>query len=195
MKTELCLPPAFRLVSCSAYSSTLKIEVICSSETSVDFQRTTWCYIPVDRTLEIKTYHYRIAKLNWSTYTKWPLVEVALEVKSKYFNTLLISGMETENSIGIRRQYVLPKRQWTSTRLQVVEPQKIALITFNLCTLYYVRKPTPICSSMVWLPRDAYQGSQCCINGRVTGQLAHTTFAQFEHQYVNVLDCFTVLSV
>jgi hypothetical protein len=36
---------------CLVYSSTLKIEVICSSETSVDFQRTTWRYIPEDRTL------------------------------------------------------------------------------------------------------------------------------------------------
>jgi hypothetical protein len=30
---------------------TLKIEVIYSSETSVDFQWTTWCYIPEDGTL------------------------------------------------------------------------------------------------------------------------------------------------
>jgi hypothetical protein len=30
---------------------TLKIEVTCSSETSVDFQRTKWHYIPEDRTL------------------------------------------------------------------------------------------------------------------------------------------------
>jgi hypothetical protein len=36
------------LVSCSAYSSTLKREVTCSSETSVDFQRTTRRYIPED---------------------------------------------------------------------------------------------------------------------------------------------------
>jgi hypothetical protein len=41
----LSLPPAFTLVSCSAYSN-LKVESICSSEASVDFQRTTWRYIP-----------------------------------------------------------------------------------------------------------------------------------------------------
>jgi hypothetical protein len=35
-----------QLVFCSAYASTMKIEAICSSETSVDFQRTTWPYIP-----------------------------------------------------------------------------------------------------------------------------------------------------
>jgi hypothetical protein len=33
------------LVSCSAYYSTLKMEATCSSETSADFQRTTWRYI------------------------------------------------------------------------------------------------------------------------------------------------------
>jgi hypothetical protein len=35
---ELCFPPCFMLVSCLAYSSTLNMEVTCSSETSVDFQ-------------------------------------------------------------------------------------------------------------------------------------------------------------
>jgi hypothetical protein len=46
----LCLPPAFTLVSCSAYSSTLKMETIYSSEMSVEFQRTTRRYIPEDST-------------------------------------------------------------------------------------------------------------------------------------------------
>jgi hypothetical protein len=41
----------FTLVSCSAHSSTLKMETICSSETSVDFQQNTRRYIPEDRTL------------------------------------------------------------------------------------------------------------------------------------------------
>jgi hypothetical protein len=42
---------AFMLVSCSAYSSTLKMEAICSSETSVDFQRNARRYIPEDSTV------------------------------------------------------------------------------------------------------------------------------------------------
>jgi hypothetical protein len=41
----------FRLVSCSAYSSALKMEATCSSETSVDFERTTRRSISEDRTL------------------------------------------------------------------------------------------------------------------------------------------------
>jgi hypothetical protein len=45
-KPELCLPPALIPVSCSAYSSTLNMEAICFTETSVDFQRTTRRYIP-----------------------------------------------------------------------------------------------------------------------------------------------------
>jgi hypothetical protein len=40
------------LVSCSAHCSTLKMEAICSSETPVDFQRTTQHYIPEDSTLQ-----------------------------------------------------------------------------------------------------------------------------------------------
>jgi hypothetical protein len=50
-KPELCFPPAFMLVSCLAYSSTLKMEAICSSKTSVETQRTTWRLIPEDDTL------------------------------------------------------------------------------------------------------------------------------------------------
>jgi hypothetical protein len=38
-------------VFCLAYSSTQKTEATCSSETSVDFQRTTRCYIQEDRIL------------------------------------------------------------------------------------------------------------------------------------------------
>jgi hypothetical protein len=49
----LCLQPAFTLVSCSAYNSTLKMEATCSSETSVDIQRTTWRYIPEYSTLQL----------------------------------------------------------------------------------------------------------------------------------------------
>jgi hypothetical protein len=41
----------FRLVSCLAISWTLKVEVTCSSDTSVDFQRSTRRYIPEDRPL------------------------------------------------------------------------------------------------------------------------------------------------
>jgi hypothetical protein len=49
--TVACLPFAFTLVSCSAYSLALKMEATCSSETSVDFQQTTQHYIPEDSTL------------------------------------------------------------------------------------------------------------------------------------------------
>jgi hypothetical protein len=41
---------AFNLASCSVYS-TLKMEAICAYEASIDFQRTTWRYVPEDITL------------------------------------------------------------------------------------------------------------------------------------------------
>jgi hypothetical protein len=50
-ETELSLPPAFTLVSCFVYSSTLKMVAPCSSETSFVFEATTLDYIPEDRTL------------------------------------------------------------------------------------------------------------------------------------------------
>jgi hypothetical protein len=37
--------------SCLAYPSTLKMEAICLSEASVDFQRTEWRYIPEESIL------------------------------------------------------------------------------------------------------------------------------------------------
>jgi hypothetical protein len=46
----MCLPPAFTLVCHLVYSCTLKMETICSSETSVDSQRSTWCSIAEDST-------------------------------------------------------------------------------------------------------------------------------------------------
>jgi hypothetical protein len=39
------------MVSCLAYSLTLKMVATCSSETLVGFPRTTWHYIPEGRTL------------------------------------------------------------------------------------------------------------------------------------------------
>jgi hypothetical protein len=41
----------FMQISCLAYSVTVKMGATYSSEMSVDFQRTTWRYIPEDRTL------------------------------------------------------------------------------------------------------------------------------------------------
>jgi hypothetical protein len=51
-------PPAFPLVFCSAYSP-LKMEAICSSATSVDFQRARRRYIPEDRVLHTLCYRFR----------------------------------------------------------------------------------------------------------------------------------------
>jgi hypothetical protein len=46
----------FILISCLAYSSTLKMEATYSSETSADFQRTTLLYIPNARILHNHPY-------------------------------------------------------------------------------------------------------------------------------------------
>jgi hypothetical protein len=53
------LAVCFMLVSCLAYSSTLKMEVTRFPETSVDFQRTTRPYILKDKTL----YNHRCENL------------------------------------------------------------------------------------------------------------------------------------
>jgi hypothetical protein len=48
---DALLATCFMLVSYLAYSSILKLEAICSSETPIDFQWTTWRYIPEDISL------------------------------------------------------------------------------------------------------------------------------------------------
>jgi hypothetical protein len=45
---------SFILVSCLTYSAVLKIETVCSSETSVDFDQITHYFIIEDRTLQTK---------------------------------------------------------------------------------------------------------------------------------------------
>jgi hypothetical protein len=60
------------LVSSSAYSSTLKIEAACSSETSIDFQWTRQRYIPEDRILNNHRYDnfksYRVVHAGWLAF-------------------------------------------------------------------------------------------------------------------------------
>jgi hypothetical protein len=67
------LPHVFTLVSCSAYSLTLNMEALCSSEMLIDFQMTTRRCIPEDRTVHnhccedirsvrIDTVHYSKSK-------------------------------------------------------------------------------------------------------------------------------------
>jgi hypothetical protein len=46
------LATCFKLLSCLASTSNLNTEAKCSSETSDDFQRTTWCYIPENGPLQ-----------------------------------------------------------------------------------------------------------------------------------------------
>jgi hypothetical protein len=56
-RKQICLLPAFTLVSGSAYTSTLKMEAICTSETSIEFKRNSRRYIPKDGTLQINPVH------------------------------------------------------------------------------------------------------------------------------------------
>jgi hypothetical protein len=54
-RADALLVTYLMLVSLMAFSLTLKMEGICSSETSVDFRRTTLRYISEDRKLFIVT--------------------------------------------------------------------------------------------------------------------------------------------
>jgi hypothetical protein len=79
---SVLLSPAFTLVSCSAYSSTLKMKAICSSETLVDFQRTTRRYISDDSTL-----HYHRCEI-LKSYTVYKMLKMFLNDLAKQFSSI-----------------------------------------------------------------------------------------------------------
>jgi hypothetical protein len=86
--SKRCLSPAFTLISCSTYSSTQKMEAICSSETSVDFRRiTTWRFIPENNNL----HNHRCANLksyilrNLISYLYWTSIKYTVLLLSDNF--------------------------------------------------------------------------------------------------------------
>jgi hypothetical protein len=82
-KATVCL----KLVSCLAYSSTLKTEVICSTETSADFQWTTRHYISEERTLHNRSCENpKPNKL--VTFLPFPLNPPTIQFFSVYKSTL-----------------------------------------------------------------------------------------------------------
>jgi hypothetical protein len=105
---KLCLPPAFALVSCSACSSTLKMEAKYSSEKLVDFQRITQNYNP-------RRYNSSLLPsgsvkggeflTSWATISSWrrTLLHGARSTCNRtddwYWNTLHLS---TERSLASR---------------------------------------------------------------------------------------------
>jgi hypothetical protein len=90
----------FTLISCLAYSSTLMMQMTCSSETSVNFKRTTRRYIPENRTLHnhrceyLKSYTvmclvYFLAKLHiprshYVTSSNWKLKTILAQLPCSY---------------------------------------------------------------------------------------------------------------
>jgi hypothetical protein len=72
--------------SCLDYSSTLNLEATCSSETSVDLQRTTRCYIPEDRT----RFGNRVSPSDGRSLRKilWGILELQLKCHKSIFFTL-----------------------------------------------------------------------------------------------------------
>jgi hypothetical protein len=67
------------LISCLAYSSTMKMEATCYSETLVDFQRKTRRYIPEDMTNHLDVYyHFYMTKCWPSIYLFQQILFVTL---------------------------------------------------------------------------------------------------------------------
>jgi hypothetical protein len=129
-------------------SSTLKMEAICSSETSFAPQQTTRCHIPEDDTL----YNHRCgnlishkALLNylrlfkglnvWLHYWRLWCDTVQPGRRSYTFLRKILlrnrrANQEANSELSWRwSQYISPKRRYTSTRLHCVISQRIVLFT------------------------------------------------------------------
>jgi hypothetical protein len=92
---RFCLPPAFTLVSCSAYYSILKMEAKCSSEMSVDFKQITRRYNPEDSTFHnqrcenLKSYigHDSLREVSFHLFTFPTLKSEGLGLYSSRFTS------------------------------------------------------------------------------------------------------------
>jgi hypothetical protein len=126
---------SFTLVSCSAYSSTLKMTAICSSEMSVDFQRTKRRSSSVLNTVSIKTLTFLFCNQSSAISDETPKHE-----DQKYDKDDTV--METKNTV-LGGEYHLPrdKAQWR------------ALGNTEICRLFHSTLRIP-------RPRDGLQASQ-----------------------------------
>jgi hypothetical protein len=70
--SQALLATCFTLVSSLAYSSTLKMEVTCSSKTWVDFRQTTRRYMPEDRILQEWYFKICTVHIQWNLYLSFP---------------------------------------------------------------------------------------------------------------------------
>jgi hypothetical protein len=133
---------SFMVVPCLAYSSTVTVEAKCSSEISVDFHRTPWCYVADDinlrfhfdwsvigitvRTSDPKWNYLGTFALIWrcSNPLSW-LPEVTESKRDKILTSPLSYGWLLEAKVFWRRLYLhtaglsvwLPcyKRSWQCT--------------------------------------------------------------------------------
>jgi hypothetical protein len=115
VRRRFCLPPAFTLVSCSAYSLALNMDVACSSETSVHFQRTIQRYIPEDRILLKKCcFASKSVKFQHGSHFPRPLTTVSLTSNPALLSTLFTST-EFHHARDCIAEVVMTENQQTSS--------------------------------------------------------------------------------
>jgi hypothetical protein len=75
----------FMLVFWLDYSSTLKMAGMCSSDMSFNFHRTTWHYIPEEKSLlnycseSLKSYKLKIGLKGWQLYNNLKYVDILVQ--------------------------------------------------------------------------------------------------------------------
>jgi hypothetical protein len=106
----------FIVTPCLAYSSDLKIKVICSSETSPGFQWTTWCYIQEDRTLH--THHCKNGKFVFPILLlDFPDESISTNANNKIHRSSFISlnaRLSSINNVLVHPVGVVPDTQRTA---------------------------------------------------------------------------------
>jgi hypothetical protein len=134
-------------VSCLAYSSTLKMQATCSSEMSVDIQRTTWHYIP-KAGLFVTAFVGSSDSAYWMLFIKYSMTHFWLTLGQRHgwhYN----HGLETQGDIYILISMHLVEQAGISCNISDVYSEGD-----RLKSLWDTDFPTRGCFSSPWAPLD-----------------------------------------
>jgi hypothetical protein len=103
-KKSFCMP-----LACASFTSALKMESVCSSETSVNFNQTAWCHIPEDRLFST----YECTKIILGDH------RVIVEQEIKVLGTCLSPPSEVMVTLMMERERVLETLAFTSVMMHL----------------------------------------------------------------------------
>jgi hypothetical protein len=122
------------LLSCSAYSLTLKMEVACSSKMSSDFQWTAECYIPVDTICH--THSWENLKSYQYSFIYWTAEAYSIQVLTFYILNMIflvsVCLKKCCDDFQVPRCFSLKHPNLNSTNPFIMEATKLCTSQLNI---------------------------------------------------------------